>query len=412
MKMDIFRLMKEHNLDAILVTGAAQHNPSMMYLTGRVHLTNADVVLRQNGDAVLFYNPMERDEAARSGLPTKSLANYPFQEFLKQSGGDFLGATVLRYKKMLEDLGIISGRLAVFGKIEAGSALEIFTRLEESMRDLEIVGEFTDSVLMQAMATKDVEEIERIRQMGLVTTEVVSSVAEYLTSHKVHEETLYKPDGNPLKIGDVKRFIRLRLAEREAEDPEGVIFAIGRDAGVPHSSGNPEDVVRLGKTIVFDIFPCEAGGGYFYDFTRTWCLGYAPDSVMEIYEDVLSVFNQIMGELKIDALCKPYQERTCDLFETRGHPTIRSNPQALEGYVHGLGHGVGLNIHEYPRFGINATEMDRLSPGVVVTIEPGLYYPERDIGIRIEDTVYIRPDGKIETLAPYPYDLVLPMKTH
>lgn len=411
MKSDLHFLLKDHNLDAILITGAAQHNPSMTYLTGRVHLTNADLILPRNKDAVLFCNPMERDEAAKSGLVTKSLAEYPLSEFLKQANGDFLVATVFRYKKMLEDLGITSGRLAVFGRIDAGSALEIFTRLEESMPGLEILGEFPDSILMEAMATKDAEEITRIRQMGLVTTDVVSLVADYLTSHQVRDEILIKPDGKPLTIGDVKRFIRVRLAEREVEDPEGVIFAIGHDAGVPHSSGNPEDVIRLGKTIVFDIFPCEAGGGYFYDFTRTWCLGYAPDEVMQIYEDVHSVFSQIMGELKIDTPCKPYQERTCELFENRGHPTVRSNPQTLEGYVHGLGHGVGLNIHEYPRFGINATEKDRLSAGVVVTIEPGLYYPERGIGIRIEDTVCIHPNGKIEILAPYPYDLVLPMKS-
>lgn len=411
MKSDLQRLMKEHDLDAILITGGAQHNPSMMYLTGKAHLTNADLILHRYGDAVLFCNPMERDEAARSGLTIRSLADYPLQELLKQTGGDYLGATVLRYQKILEDLGMTSGRLAVFGKIEAGSALEIFTRLEQTMPDLEIIGEFTDSVIMQAMATKDEEEIERIRQMGLITTEVVSMVAEYLTSHQVRDEILIKSDGSPLKIGDVKRFIRLRLAEREAEDPEGVIFAIGRDAGVPHSSGNPHDLIKLGQTIVFDIFPCEAGGGYFYDFTRTWCLGYTPDSVMQIYEDVLSVFNQIMNKLEVDALCKPYHEHACELFENHGHPTIRSNPQTLEGYVHGLGHGVGLNIHEYPRFGIYATDKDRLSPGVVFTIEPGLYYPERGIGIRLEDTVCIHLDGKIETLAPYPHDLVLPMKS-
>lgn len=411
MKSDLYRLMDEHNLDAILITGAAQHNPLMTYLTGKAHLTMADVILSRNGDAVLFYNPMERDEAAKTGLKTKSLADYPLSELLNQASGDFLNATILRYQKMLEDLGITSGHLGIFGKIDAGSAFEIFTGLEKRMPRLEIIGEVTDSILMQAMATKDEEEIERIRQMGLVTTAIVSQVAEYLTSHQVRDEILHTPDGKPLTIGDVKRFIRLRLAEREAEDPEGVIFAIGHDAGVPHSTGNPKDVIRLGQTIVFDIFPCEAGGGYYYDFTRTWCIGYAPDEVVQVYEDVLSVYNEILSELRIDTPCKPYQERVCELFENLGHPTIKSNPQTLEGYVHSLGHGVGLNIHEYPRFGINATEKDRLVAGSVVTIEPGLYYPDKGLGVRIEDTVCVHPDGKIEILAPYPHDLVLPLNS-
>ena len=96
---------------------------------------------------------------------------------------------------------------------------------------------------------------------------------------------MVKPNGDPLTIRDVKQRINLWLSERGAENPEDTIFAIGRDAGVPHSSGNPMTSLRLGQTIVFDIYPCEAGGGYFYDFTRTWCLGYAPDEVHCIIRD-------------------------------------------------------------------------------------------------------------------------------
>ena len=70
---------------------------------------------------------------------------------------------------------------------------------------------------------------------------------------------------------------------------------------------------------------------------------------------------------------------------------------------------MGLNIHEKPSSGSTATPTDILAPGVVFTVEPGLYYPERQLGVRLEDTVWVRPDGQIDILAPYPYDLVLPM---
>ena len=86
---------------------------------------------------------------------------------------------------------------------------------------------------------------------------------------------LLKQDGTPLTIADVKSQISSWLVERGAVEVEGTIFAIGKDAGIPHSVGTPADELRLGQTIVFDIFPGEAGGGYFYDFTRTWSLGYA-----------------------------------------------------------------------------------------------------------------------------------------
>jgi Xaa-Pro aminopeptidase len=246
--------------------------------------------------------------------------------------------------------------------------------------------------------------------MGKITTEVIGQVADFLTSHRTQAEILIKSDGSPLTIGDVKRKIDLWLIERGAENPEGTIFAIGHDAGVPHSTGKAADSLRLGQTIVFDIFPRETGGGYFYDITRTWCLGYAPDDAMALYEDVHFVYQECRKSLRLETPCRDYQLLACDLFEKRGHPTVRSAPATREGYVHSLGHGVGLHIHELPMFRATAPDEERLRPGVVITVEPGLYYPDRGLGVRIEDTVYARPDGTFETLAEYPHDLVLPMR--
>jgi Xaa-Pro aminopeptidase len=353
---------------------------------------------------------MERDEAAKTGLPTKNLADYRIQELLKAAGYDLLKATIMRYAKMFEDLQITSGRVGVYGKIDAGAAYSVFLGLQQQLPNLEIVGQVGDSLIMQAMTTKDFEDVARIREMGRISTSVVGNVADFLASHRTDGNFLVNQDGSPLLIGDVKKHISLWLAEAGVEDPEGVIFSIGRDAGVPHSSGNPKDRLELGRTIVFDIFPCEAGGGYFYDFTRTWCLGYAADEVQAVYDDVLSVFNQVMSEIKVNMPCRDYQLRTCELFEAMGHPTIKSDPTTVDGYVHGLGHGVGMNIHEYPQFSLNSPGENLLAPGSVVSVEPGLYYPERGMGVRIEDTVWVRPDGQIEILANYPYDLVIPVR--
>ncbi|MFL7890685.1 MAG: M24 family metallopeptidase [Anaerolineales bacterium] len=407
MKSDLDHLMEEKELDAILITGPAQHNPPMVYLTGPIHMTGGDLIKKRGSEPVLFYHPMERDEAAKTGFSTKNLADYRLDQLIKAARGDILEATILRYQKMLTESDLTSGRIAIYGQMDAGSAYSIFSGLGEKLPGLEIIGQLGDSLLMQAMATKDMEEIDRIRTMGKITVSVVGKVADFLSSHKSKNHFLVKSDGDPLKISDVKNKINLWLAEAGVENPEGTIFAIGRDAGVPHSSGTPTDILELGKTIIFDIFPSEAGGGYFYDFTRTWCLGYAPDPVIQLYEDVSSVYQKIMSELEVNSLCYRYQDRTCELFSEMGHKTIKDNPQTQEGYVHSLGHGVGLNIHEYPRMSSNFKE-DRLAPGSVVTVEPGLYYPEKGMGVRLEDTVWIRPDGEAEILAEYPHDLIIP----
>ena len=411
MKSELDLLMAEANIDAILVTGAAQHNPYMVYMTGGAHLTHAELIKKRGDEPVLFFNPMERDEAAKTGLKTRNLTDYPYLQYLQSTGGNHIEARALRYRKILEDMEITSGRVVIYGNADAGESFAVFSRLQKLMPHVTFLGESRNSILLKAMATKDDFEIERIRHMGKITTEVVGLVAEFLASQRSKDGILVSKDGTPVRIADVKKNIDLWLAERGAENPEGTIFAIGHDAGVPHSSGNPQDVLKLGQSIVFDIFPCEAGGGYFYDFTRTWCLGYAPDEVVAIYEDVYSVYQQIMAELQLNKRCDTFQERTCELFEQRGHPTIRSNPKTEVGYVHSLGHGLGLNVHERPWFGKDASEGDVLAPGVVVTIEPGLYYPERGIGCRLEDTVWVRPDGQMEILAEYPLDLVIPIKS-
>jgi len=410
MKTDLDSLMESHSIDAILLTGPAAHNPPMYYMTGGGHLTQADLIKKRGADPVLYYNAMERDEAAKTGLPTKNLDDYHLLDILKQCNGDVGKALAWRYKAMLSDHGVTSGNIAVAGKVDAGRIIGVLTNLQEVLPAARFIGQLDDSIILQAMATKDADEVGRIRRMGAITTSVVGEVAEFLTSHSVINEVLVTADGVPLTIGDVKLRINLWLAERGVENPEGTIFAIGRDAGVPHSSGTPTDAIRLGQTIVFDIFPCEAGGGYFYDFTRTWCLGFATDDVLALYEDVLAVYLQVMQALELGVHCIEYQRLTCDLFSGQGHPTSQDDPTTQVGYVHSLGHGVGLNVHERPWFGRTATPEDRLAPGVVFTIEPGLYYPEQGLGIRLEDTVWARPDGKMEVLADYPLDLVLPMK--
>jgi Xaa-Pro aminopeptidase len=235
----------------------------------------------------------------------------------------------------------------------------------------------------------------------------VDRVAKLLQSHKAKDGVLIKEDGTALRIGDIRTKINLWAAELGAENPHGTIFAIGRDAGIPHNTGVDNHQLELGKTIVFDIFLQQPGGGYHYDFTRTWCLGYAPEKEQKLYDDVRAVYDTLISEMIVDMPLKALQERTCELFEELGHPTIRQNPLLRNGYVHGISHGIGLDIHERPSYrGEGAT----LRPGVILTVEPGLYYPNDGMGCRLEDPFYVTEDGEIEILAEYPYDLVLPIE--
>lgn len=402
MKTDLDQLMKTRNLDGLLVIGNAEHNPPMTYLTGGGHVSKAVLVKKRGQVATLFCNQMEREEAAKSGLKIVPLTGAPMRELLTDTAA----------KLLFPKAGLTEGRVGIYGQTDISAVLLAVANLQKSRPGLTFIGEGPDdNIFMRAMETKDEKEVARIRRMGQITTEVVGLVADYLTSRAVREdEVLLDESGAALTVGTVKSKISLWLAERGAETPEGFIFAIGRDAGVPHSTGNPADLMRLGQTIVFDIYPAEAGGGYFYDFTRTWSLGYATPEAQKLYDQVKAAYDHVTDNLDLNTPFKHYQQLVCEIFEKAGHQTPLHTPSPVEGYVHSIGHGLGLNIHERPWSGLTADDSNRLQPGSVLTIEPGLYYPSKGMGVRIEDTYYVRPDGTMEKLAEYPYDFVLKMK--
>jgi Xaa-Pro aminopeptidase len=206
-------------------------------------------------------------------------------------------------------------------------------------------------------------------------------------------------------VGRLRREIRRVFFDAGLVEPEGNIVAMGRDAGVPHNSGNDDDVVTEGAPIVIDLYPVQAKGGYFFDVTRTYCAGRASDELRALHGCVLDSLRDAIGAFRPGARARTYQDRVCEFFEKRGHRTIRQDDRLEEGYTHGLGHGIGLEVHERPNLGGPSNNPDLLVAGSLFTVEPGLYYPSRGLGVRLEDIVYARPDGTFENLTDIPYDL-------
>lgn len=410
MKQDLDRLMAERELDAlIVVAGGHGFNAPLHYLTGGVAITGGMALKARGAQPVIVANGMETEEAAATGLTVYTPHQLGYQELYESVERDRERANVLLWGRALAKLGLESGRVGLYGEGNLSQFIDFVERLREQNPQYTFVGEPGMSIFDHAAITKDHEELARIFSVAERTSEVVIATRDFISRHRASPaDVVLKDDDTPLTIGDVKRFVRHQLLDRDLEESH-MIFAQGRDGGYPHSRGDDRAALRLGEAIVFDLFPHEIGGGYHHDMTRTWSIGYARDDVREAYEQVMTAFDLALEVYKPGAPSHLLQEAVQDYFESLGHPTARSAPGTQAGYVHSLGHGIGLNIHERPAISHQMKD-DRLQPGNVITIEPGLYYPERGFGIRIEDTFYINDSGELISLTQVPKDLIVPLR--
>ena len=404
MKQDLDRLMAERGLDALVVVGQMRGNPALSYMLNGAHVLGGRVIKIRGEVPAFVHSPIEREEAVASGLVLVNVGQYDYPSILRETCSE-MAAEVELYRRIFANLGV-RGKVGFYGMADPGRSWLLLNALSDQVEGIEIGAEFAQTVIDQARATKDAAEAERIRQVGRRTAAVVGETIEYLQSHAVKEHALVQSDGTPLTIGRVHQEIGRFLSAQGLEAPEGTIFAIGRDAAVPHNHGNPADLLRLGQTIVFDIYPRELGG-YFFDMTRTFCLGYAPPEAEKLYQDVYDCLERVSAAYAVGTELKLYQRMACQFFEGRGHPTIGSDSRTENGYVHGLSHGIGLAIHEEPSSSDVPTNTTIIRPGHIFTCEPGLYYPERGLGVRVEDVIWIDPEGRVEILTDFPKELVV-----
>ena len=174
--------------------------------------------------------------------------------------------------------------------------------------------------------------------------------------------------------------------------PTGTICAGGLQAAQPHNQGS--GVIPADFPVVLDIFPKSAATGYWGDLTRTVVKGKPSDFMRRAYDAVLEARESAKSLIRPGAIPSEIHRSVVEILKKRGFPTGH-NKEGDYGFFHGLGHGVGLDIHEFPR--LSPKSKTPLKPGIVVTDEPGLYYPDKG-GIRLEDMVWISPDGKTVTL--------------
>jgi len=401
MKRDIDRLMQERGLSAAVVLQGEYQSPTFRYLTGpRTHL-HGIVVWRPGRSPYLLHHAMERDSAAATGFDLADYGSVGWMKMLEKEGTP-VKATARLIQTVLDNLGV-KGRVLVDGVAQVGWYYHVLNHLREMKTDVEIAEDQDPGLFELARSTKDPDEVTTVRTVAAVCERAYTRVREIIQKARLEGKKLKDAEGW-VTIGRLRREVRRVFFESGLVEPHGNIIAMGRDAGVPHNEGNDDDVLEEGRPIVIDLYPAQENGGYYFDVTRTYCVGRASQELKDLHALVHDAVKKTVDGLAVGTPGRVYQEGVCDLFEAHGHRTIRQDERVEEGYVHGLGHGIGLEVHERPRLSA-ALNPDLILPGSLFTVEPGLYYPSRGLGVRIEDVIYAHHDGSFENLTHVPYEL-------
>jgi Xaa-Pro aminopeptidase len=162
--------------------------------------------------------------------------------------------------------------------------------------------------------------------------------------------------------------------------------------------------IEAGVPVVIDIWPRDNESFIYCDMTRTFVVGEVPDDIREWHRLTKEALDRAISEIKDGADGRAIFDGTCEIYEAAGQPTVRTKEPGTtlsDGFFHGLGHGVGLEVHEEP--GMGRASGAPLKAGDVVTVEPGCYRQGYG-GVRLEDLVLVTKDGA-ENLTQYPYDL-------
>ena len=233
---------------------------------------------------------------------------------------------------------------------------------------------------------KSADEVQKI-SAALTMAEVgLAEGIQAVRASKIGRKGRLTYKNNPLTSEKLQGIINSAIAQAGGT-ATNTIVAGGRQACDPHERGH--GVLRANEPIIIDVFPRSQKTGYFGDITRTVVKGRATEFLRRMYCTV-ERGQDIAFELLANKVSgRKVHETVLKFFQKEGFKTSKVNGH-MQGFFHGTGHGLGLEIHEPPR--MSPTTTDTLRNGHVVTIEPGLYYPEIG-GVRLEDVAYVTSRG-------------------
>ena len=292
---------------------------------------------------------------------------------------------------------VLAGFIRDYGTAQVRVPPSFPVGLAQGLKGEGIGIEIDGTTLSKRRRVKTLKQILAIEEAQRCCEKAFTMVRSLLAGCPVRGGVLYH-DARILTAQKVRSMIEVFFLENGFESAD-TIFAPGRGGADPHWRG--DGPVRAGVPIVMDIFPRSRQSRYYSDMSRTFVVGRATKIVREMHRAVREAQDAAFDRLENGVALSAVHEAVCEVFKKRGYPVPGNGEQPKRGFLHGTGHGVGLQIHEAPTVSVSP---DIFQPGDVVTVEPGLY-DRRVGGMRIEDIVACMPDGSVRNLTNFPKDL-------
>ncbi len=366
---------------AKLLIADSEKNANLYYAT-RFLAPDPFIFLQLNGATLLVMSDLELDRAKAQAKVTEVLSYTKLAADAKKRlgtepsmldvGDELLKSRAVSWLDVPSDFGIVYAD----GLRKRGYTLAI-----------------TPEPFFPERVIKSDEEIAHLTQSLRITEEALACAVELIRNAEVKPDGALWIGGKPLTAELLRTAMHLVMMERDCV-AQHTIVAGGPHGVDPHNEGS--GALAANVPIVMDVFPQHAATRYFADITRTVVKGQATDKVKRMFTAVKEGQEIAYRMIKDGVDGSAIHQAILDLFEGQGFRTGQQDGR-MQGFFHGTGHGVGLEIHEPPRIG---PRKDILQAGMVVTVEPGLYYADAG-GMRIEDMVVVTADGcRLLTEAP------------
>jgi Xaa-Pro aminopeptidase len=352
--------------DNLLIVADSEHDADMLYAV-RMFVPDPFIFLRLNGQCLIVLSDLEIDRARKQARHCQPLSLTEYQRRVKSQGVKRPGlAHVIRAVLKEHNLK----KIVVPPSFPHG--------LARQLRDLKIKLKVCKGGCFPQRETKSPEEVKKISAALMMAEVGLAEGIQALKRAKIGKNFRLMHNNIPLTSERLRAVIDTAIIQAGGL-ANHTIVAGGDQACDPHESGYGP--LKANVPIVLDVFPRSQKTGYFGDITRTIVKGRASESARKMYHAVAQAQEIAFKNMQDGASGLETHTKVDGFFQAQGFKTGKANGR-MEGFFHGTGHGVGLEIHESPR--LSKTSVDTLRAGHVVTVEPGLYYQGIG-GIRLED---------------------------